>query len=111
MNTITLEVPEVLAELTKTTQQEVVLSALRKVARDKINDEIRQKREAESHLQRYEAKYHCKFKQFEQDLPANGNLQIHEDYIEWSFWQDVLIEAEKDIRTYQKLLGVTEDDS
>lgn len=68
------------------------------MAKQKIQDELEQKAEAKEHQQKFEKKYKCTFIEFEKEMPKEGDFQLHEDYVKWSFWEDVLDRIEKDLR-------------
>ncbi len=110
MNTITIEIPEILSEFDESTRQELVLGALRKVTKEKLQDEISQKEEAFEQVQKFKIKYGCDFTEFEHNLPPDANYQLHEDWIQWSFWEDVLQKLEKSLRIYNRLRGSLNED-
>jgi hypothetical protein len=57
------------------------------------------RREALTHIRRYERKYGSTLAQFERKQPSGlDTVQAHEDYNDWFFWGTVLARAENAIR-------------
>ena len=99
-----ISVPETIARLYSESEAEVVrevftsftddfvlrlLGAIRQVAFAKLAEEKNNLREALDKIRSFEDKYKLSFSDFERSMPLQGDVQLHEDYVEWSFWTDV----------------------
>ena len=45
------------------------------------------------------------FEDFKENIPADGDYKVHEDFIEWSFWVDVKNKLDEEIKEFKKLNG------
>lgn len=60
---------------------------------------------AKSKVQQFEGKYHTTLEDLETEgLPDDANYEMHEDYIMWCHWAEVLKEAEERIASLQKIV-------
>jgi hypothetical protein len=105
MKTITLKVPETIAELQAKVGDKLFLSALRETAEHFIRDEHRRLKSFQKRIAVFERKYKTTFSEFQKYLPAEGDYQFHEDYGEWSYLMDVTSAIEKEIAAYRRLNG------
>ncbi len=56
-------------------------------------------------VQAFEAKYKTTFPQLEKTgLPENGDIQEHEDYVEWSSWEGYLAEVKSKLTSLRALV-------
>ena len=106
MGTITLNLPDSIAELYPKVGEKVFLTALRESIRRMIKDEQGNLKTINKRIKSFEKKYETNFKNFQKTLPPDGDHQLHEDYGEWSYLVDVASAIEKDITNYQKLNGM-----
>ncbi len=59
---------------------------------------------AQSKVQQFEEKYHLTLKALEAEgLPDDAGYEMHEDYIMWRHWAEVLEETEDRIASLQKI--------
>lgn len=42
-------------------------------------------------------------------MTGNSGFQQHEDYVQWSFWDDVLKNVENDLKLFQRLQGAADE--
>ncbi len=108
MKTITLNLPEPIAELYPKVGDKVFLYALRESIKRLIVDERKNLKAINVRINKFEKRYDTNFKDFQENLPPDGDFQVHEDYGEWSYLEDVAATIEKDITNYQRLNGVVE---
>lgn len=105
---IQISVPETIARLYSESGAEVVremlLGAIRQVALAKLAEEKNNLREALDKIRSFEDKYELSFSDFERSMPPEGDVQLHEDYVEWSFWTDVYKRAANDLKHLHLLL-------
>jgi hypothetical protein len=108
MAEIQISVPEIIARLYSESKagvvREVLLGAIRQVALAKLAEEKDNLREALDKIISFEDKYKLSFSDFEQNMPTEGDFQVHEDYVEWSFWTDVYKRSANDLKHLQLLL-------
>jgi len=105
MKTVTLNVPESIAELHSKVGDKLFLSALRVSLKHFIRDEQRNLKSIQKRIAAFERKYKADFLSFQENLPSEGDYQLHEDFGEWSYLIDVAHAIEKDMATYQRLNG------
>jgi hypothetical protein len=95
MKSIELRVPNAIENLTGAEQDRLLRTALRAAARQRAHELARERREALTHIRRYERKYGSTLAQFERKkLSGLDTAQAHEDYNDWFFWGTVLARAE-----------------
>lgn len=95
MKSIELHVPNAIENLTSAEQDRLLRTALRAAARQRAHELTRERREALTHIRRYERKYGSTLAQFERKkLNGLDTAQAHEDYNDWFFWGTVLARAE-----------------
>jgi hypothetical protein len=94
MGLIELRVPKSIETLVGRDQDRLLRPALRLAAKRRARELERERREALSHIRRYERKYGVPFAEFERKkLRKLDTLQAHEDYNDWFFWTGVLERA------------------
>jgi hypothetical protein len=105
---IQISVPETIARLYSESKAEVVrevlLGAIRQVSLAKLAEEKNNLREALDRIRSFEDKYKLNFPDFERNMPPEGDVQLHEDYVEWSFWINVYERAANDLKHLQLIL-------
>jgi len=105
MKTVTLKVPEPIAELYPKVGDKLFLVALREAVKRLITEEQRNLKTIQKRIVVFERKYKTDFADFQKNLPPEGDYRLHEDYGEWSYLMDVAIAIKKDIANYQRLNG------
>jgi hypothetical protein len=105
MKTVTLNIPEPIAELSPKIGDKLLRSALREAVTHLIRDERRKLSAIHKRLSTFQRKYKTDFNDFQNNLPSDNDFQLHEDYGEWSYLVDVAQAIENDIATYQRLNG------
>ena len=50
-------------------------------------------------------KYKKSFKDFEKELPKDAGHELHEDLVEWSFWNDVYETLQNLVKDLKFILG------
>jgi hypothetical protein len=105
MKTVTLKVPETIAELYPRIGEKLLLSTLREAIKRLIREEERNLKGIQKRIGVFERKYRISFSDFQKNLPPEGDYRLHEDYGEWSYLVDVAIAIKKDIASYQRLNG------
>jgi len=64
---------------------------------------------AEEEVKRFHEKYKITLHDIKsQGLPENADYKMHEDFIEWEYWDDVLSETKTIVRSVKVLLGKVE---
>ncbi|MGB9722687.1 MAG: hypothetical protein ACP5OO_04260 [Chloroflexia bacterium] len=66
-------------------------------------------RRAEVRIRDLEAKYGCTLAQLEsQGLPPDASPSLHEDYVEWHYWERVRTEAGQMLARFQEIAQIAE---
>lgn len=69
-------------------------------------------RHAQEQVMQFEMTYGKKLEEFRSEgLPESADYQVHEDFIEWEYWHDVLAETEFTVRNVLKILTKAEEES
>lgn len=105
MKRVTLELPETMAELYPKVADRVFRSALRLSLKQLIKEERNKLKTIYKRMSVFEKKYKATFAEFEKSLPSDGDVQLHEDYGEWSYLDAVAKAIEYDIEKYHRLNG------
>lgn len=104
MKNIELRIPTAIENLIAAEQERLLRSALRTAAHQRARELAKERREALTHIHRYERKYGLTFAQFERKkLSTLTTPQAHEDYNEWFFWITVADRAEQAQAALQKM--------
>ena len=65
---------------------------------------------ARKNVRNYEQKYENTLKQLKTNgLPEDAGYEMHEDFIEWEYWEDVILENEKTVKHVKELLKEVEE--
>ncbi|NPV81083.1 MAG: hypothetical protein HPY52_12575 [Firmicutes bacterium] len=62
-------------------------------------------KDAQTMLQRFENKYGKSYRDFESSFPDDADMEIHEDLVEWAFWDRVAEDCSAAINGYRLLTG------
>ena len=96
MSQLVLEVPNLLANLPPQERNRLIRSGLYEATHARIRQLEKEIIESQKHILNFEKRYGVSFTQFEKDvLPTLDTLQVHGDYNDWFFWQNVLIKNEQ----------------
>lgn len=106
MKRITIELPEPMAELYPKVGDRVFLSALRLSLKQLIQEEKKKLKTMKKRISIFEKKYKKTFAEFKDNLPLDDDVQLHEDYGEWSYLVTVADAIEQDIKKYHHLNGI-----
>jgi len=88
---VTVELPEFLAKLPPAERQSLILAGIHEAARARRREIQKEIDEANGHLQHFQTRYGMTFAQFESEhLAGDDSPQVHDDYNDWFFWQQVL---------------------
>ena len=95
MATITLQIPDALAQLPTKERDSLLQAGLWQAItarREQLKSEIM---EASEQIKAFSTRYGLSFTHFEAELLPNlDSWQAHEDYNDWFFWQSVLEEKQ-----------------
>jgi DNA-binding ferritin-like protein (Dps family) len=76
------------------------VEALQIALRRTIAQERKELKTVQARILKFERKYKQRFREFEKNIPPEGNYQVHEDYIEWSFLHEKAEILAQDITDY-----------
>lgn len=104
MGQIELRVPRSMEMLASEERDRLLRTALRLAAKQRVRELEKERREALTHIHRYERRYGVTFSEFERKkLPKLNTLQAHEDYNDWFFWTGVLERVERALGAFRKM--------
>ena len=104
MTRIELRVPKAIEKLVGDDRDRLLRTALRVAAKQRARELAAERREALTHIRRYERKHQLSLAEFERKkLGALDTAQAHEEYNDWFFWTRVLDRAEKASNALAKL--------
>ncbi|MBU1698475.1 MAG: hypothetical protein KKD21_15780 [Proteobacteria bacterium] len=106
MTTLNIAVPDILSKFDKIRKEEILLGAIRHVVVAKLKEEKKEAGKVLRLVKRYEKKYKMgSFEEFEKNMPKGGDSDLHEDWLDWSFCNDVYNRTQEDVQKLQGLLG------
>ena len=105
MTKVELTVPDKLSKIDPTLRDELLIGAIREVAATQLREKEEELEEAKKHIQAFEKKYQKKFQKFEKELCKDADHKLHEDFVEWSFWNDVSIKVQALVNDLKFVLG------
>ena len=95
MTTITLQVPDALANVPAKERESLFQAGLWQAIAAKREQLKKEIAEANEQIKGFSTRYGVSFTRFETELLPNlESWQAHEDYNDWFFWQSVLEEKE-----------------
>jgi len=83
--------------------EKIFLQALNESVRRLIDEERSELKLTKARIRRYERKYKCNFQAFAKRLSFEGNYETHEDYGEWSYFEEKAKLISDDIANYERL--------
>jgi len=89
MHTITVKVPNIIADIYKSEQEEILESAMRSLIFSRLGEKRRKFNNAKRKILAFEKRYGKKFKEFVDTFPDDADITRHEDWVEWSHFQEV----------------------
>jgi len=89
MQTISVKVPSMLADIYESEQEEILESAIRHVVFGRLVEKRKKYKRANRKVAAFEKRYAMNFKQFIDSFPDNADISQHEDWVEWSHYQEV----------------------
>lgn len=105
MTKVELTVPDKLSKIDPTLRDELLIGAIREVASTQLKEKEEELEEAKKHIREFEEKYKKKFPNFEKELCKDADHKLHEDLVEWSFWNDVFIKEQDLVNDLKFVLG------
>lgn len=109
MTKVELTIPDKLSKIDSGLRDELLVGAIREVASAQLREKEEELEEAKTHLREFEGKYKKKFDLFENEFPGNAEHKLHEDLVEWSFWNDVFEKIKKLVNDLKFVLGKTDE--
>lgn len=105
MTTLNVTVPDILSKFDRIRKEEILLGAIRHVVVAKLREEKKDAEKALKTIKGYEKKYKMSFEEFEKNMPRGGDADLHENWLDWSFYSDVYSRIQEDVQKLQRLLG------
>jgi len=89
MHTIKVKVPNIIADIYKSEQEEILESTMRHLIFSRLGEKRRKFKIANKKIKAFEKRYGMKLKEFADTFPDDADLRQHEDWVEWSHFQEV----------------------
>lgn len=105
MTTIQIQVPDNLAKLYKNVDEKILLEGVHDSYMRHIFERKKKLKEIKKKVAAFEKKYKTDFETFEKNFPDTSDQQIHEDWIEWSYFFEVANEIKKEIDEFERASG------
>ncbi|MFH1148271.1 MAG: hypothetical protein V1736_11270 [Pseudomonadota bacterium] len=105
MTKIELTIPDSFSKIDPELRDRIVAGAMREVASVQLREKEVELEEARKNILKFEETYHSSFEDFEKELPKDANHKLHEDLVEWSFWNDVYKKARRLVEDLRFALG------
>jgi len=103
MQTITVKVPNIIANIYKSEQEEITESAMRHLIFSRLGEKRRKFNTANKKIAAFEKRYGMNFEQFVDTFPDDASLNQHEDWVEWSHFQEVRDRLDSLIKKLEKI--------
>ena len=105
MQSVSIPLPEIIAELYPSEQEALLRGALRHVAFHRAKVKEAQYEMARGKVAEFEEKYGMDLAALREHFPETGDMQIHEDWVEWNYWSEVHQRLRGLIDSLQRLRG------
>lgn len=89
MRTITLKVPNMLADIYKSEQETILESAIRHIVFSRLGEKKEKYKEVAKKVADFEKRYGMTLKEFVKSFPEDADMTKHEDWVEWSHYEEV----------------------
>lgn len=89
MQTITVKVPNMIADIYESEQESILESAIRHVVFNRVAEKRKKYSIATQKVAHFEKRYGMTFKEFVGSFPDDADISQHEDWVEWSHYQEV----------------------
>ena len=109
MAKVELIVPDKLSKIDPDLRDRLLTGAIREVASAQLREKEEELKEARKHVLEFEDKYIKNLEHFEKDMPEDADYKLHEDLVEWSFWNDVLVKAQCLVKDLRFVLAKTDE--
>jgi len=94
-----------MAELYPSEQEALLRGAIRHVAFQRAKEKETQYEMARRKVAEFEEKYGIDLDAFCEHFPEDGDMQTHEDWVEWNYWSEVHQRLKVLIDTLRRLEG------
>lgn len=101
--------PDKLSKIDPDLRDKLLAGAIREVASVQLGEKEEELKEAKRHVLEFEDKYKKKLEHFEKDLPEDADYKLHEDLVEWSFWNNVLVKVQGLVKDLRFVLAKTDE--
>lgn len=105
MTKIELIVPDKFSKIDPELRDRLLVGAIREVASAQLKEKEEEFEEARKNILNFEETYHRSLEDFEKELPKDADYKLHEDLVEWSFWNDVYKKAQRLVEDLRFVLG------
>lgn len=103
MSTVTIKVPKDIKDIISGTSDTIYVEALKEVASNRMNYYEKRLNDLKDKANIFEDKYGKPFEEFSQSIP--DDLQGHDDWTEWSYLTNVIVELSKKNEKLKLIMG------
>ncbi|MBW1717846.1 MAG: hypothetical protein JRJ77_18970 [Deltaproteobacteria bacterium] len=89
MQTITVNVPNMIADIYESEQESILESAIRHVVFNRVAEKRKRYSIANQKVANFQKRYGMTFKEFVESFPDDADISQHEDWVEWSHYEEV----------------------
>ncbi|MDI6793424.1 MAG: hypothetical protein QME81_11255 [bacterium] len=104
---VEVNVPNAIGDFYKEDRDIVMLGALRHIVFGEMKKKEDKLKKAKAHIRYFEEKYKLKLEDFQKNMPPGEEMELHEDWVEWSYWVEVQKRLKRIIEKMDRLY--TED--
>ena len=102
MTEITIKIPDEIKKLVDEIEEPLYVEAIKDIARKKLAEKRQKLSQVQKHIKKFEKKYSNSYEEFSKNVPSS---QIgHDDWIEWTFLNQVRAELTDNIKKLEMLL-------
>jgi len=105
MRRVSVSLPEVMADLYPSEREALLRCAIRHAAFQRAKEKEAQYEMARRKVAEFEEKYGMDLDAFCEHFPDEGDMQTHEDWVEWNYWSEVHRRLKAVIHKLRRLEG------
>ena len=106
MKKIEIEVPDYIINLSENELEKLKNTFLRISVKDRVEKLNKEVKKAKNIIDKYEKKYSTNLETIEENgLDLEANIDEHEEYMDWLFWNKVYEKSQKELDKYMLFLG------
>lgn len=105
MTRLEVMLPSPFSKVDSDLREKLLAGALRQITLAQLREKEEELKEARERVSKFEEKYKKSREDLEKDFPPEADYIIHEDWIEWSYWCDMVKRIEGFVQDMKFSLG------